>query len=730
MWRIVTPKTRKQFYTTLSTDAYDPRATDLSSMSSVSWYSQVMRGPGSRMQSYKQYDTMDADIDIARSLDIIAEEISTRDEKTGLPFEIEWQKEDNQDIADSTIVTVRAALRQWSTLQDFQKRIFNIARLMIKYGDCFFRKSSDTKRWQFVDPSLVVGIEIDENQNIVNYHIRRPSSQGQNAYGAVKNEFLDIVPASAVIHFTMSDDMGDSAPFGQSVLRPIHRVYRQLSMLEDSMIIYRIVRAPERRVFYIDVGNMNQHQVKRYLEQVKNEMRQKKVPGTGANGMKDSVDGQYDPQCLTLDTEIPLLDGRTLSLSQLITEHEDGKKNWTYSCHPITGEIKPGEIVWAGVTRKNAELVKVTLDNGKVITCTPDHMIPVLGHGFVQAADLVAGQSLISHVTENKRVFDHSLGKMILLEGDDGSSNNQTNSVLMSKVEFLNERQDTGCITIGDANHDWHTFPTSAGVFVKNSLQDDIFMAVTANGRGSRVETLPGGTEDFGTNLLKQFQDKIFRGLRIPTSYMGSGDAAGAQTNDGKVGIAYIEELRFANFVSRLQQRLNSIFDDEFKIYLKVCGLNIDDEIFSIRLPDPANFALYRQSALDADLINSFSNIQEVKYLSRRFALKRYLGLSDDEIQMNEVMLKEERNIVDNPDVPMMQQLYDPAVLDNRDAIKVEVAGAAPEDTGGFESDMGSEFEEPTGGALEDTGVEDTPPADNEPETPTEPGVEPPKPAQ
>lgn len=557
MWRIVTPKTRKQFYTTLSTDAYDPRATDLSSMSSVSWYSQVMRGPGSRMQSYKQYDTMDADIDIARSLDIIAEEISTRDEKTGLPFEIEWQKEDNQDIADSTIVTVRAALRQWSTLQDFQKRIFNIARLMIKYGDCFFRKSSDTKRWQFVDPSLVVGIEIDENQNIVNYHIRRPSSQGQNAYGAVKNEFLDIVPASAVIHFTMSDDMGDSAPFGQSVLRPIHRVYRQLSMLEDSMIIYRIVRAPERRVFYIDVGNMNQHQVKRYLEQVKNEMRQKKVPGTGANGMKDSVDGQYDPQ----------------------------------------------------------------------------------------------------------------------------------------------------------------------------SLQDDIFMAVTANGRGSRVETLPGGTEDFGTNLLKQFQDKIFRGLRIPTSYMGSGDAAGAQTNDGKVGIAYIEELRFANFVSRLQQRLNSIFDDEFKIYLKVCGLNIDDEIFSIKLPDPANFALYRQSALDADLINSFSNIQEVKYLSRRFALKRYLGLSDDEIQMNEVMMKEERNITDNPNVPTMQQLYDPAVLDNRDAIKVEVAGAAPEDTGGFESDMGSEFEEPTGGALEDTGVEDTPPADNEPETPTEPEAEPPKPA-
>ena len=554
MWRIVTPKTRKQFYTTLSTDAYDPRATDLSSMSSVTWYSQVMRGPGSRVQSYKQYDVMDADIDIARSLDIIAEEIATRDEKTNLPFVIEWQKEDNQDITDSTIVTVRAALRQFAQLQDLKKRMFNIARTMVKYGDCFFRKTSDTKRWQYIDPSLVYGIEIDENGAAVAYHIRRPASANNAPYGAIKNEFLDIVPASAIIHFTMSDDMGDSAPFGQSILRPIYRVYRQLAMLEDAMIIYRIVRAPERRVFYIDVGNMNQHQVKRYLEQVKNEMRQKKVPGTGINGGRDTVDGQYDPQ----------------------------------------------------------------------------------------------------------------------------------------------------------------------------SMQDDIFMAVTANGRGSRVETLPGGTEDFGTNLLRQFQEKIFRGLRIPTSYLGGTDAAGAQTNDGKVGIAYIEELRFANFISRLQQRINDVFDAEFKIYLKVTGLRVDDEVFDIRLPDPANFALYRQAALDADLINSFSNIQEVKFLSRRFILKRYLGLTDDEIQMNETMIKEERAIEDTDEASSIQQIYDPVVFDNREPITIsksdESEGSSDLDSFNTpENEMGMPSEEPSAepeetpmsGELDNTGIEDKPPANN-----------------
>lgn len=513
-------------YTTLSTDAYDPRTTDMSSLSSVQWYSQVLRGPGSRSQTYKQYDSMDTDVDIARSLDVIAEEMSGKDEKTKLPFLIEYQKEDNQDISDSTVVTVRQAVRQWSELQDFHKRVFSIARCLIKYGDCFFRKTSDTKKWVYVDPSLVYGIEVDEHGTKINYHIKRPTV-GTNVPYTARSDQLDIIPAEAIIHFSMCDDMGDMAPFGPSVLRPIYRVYRQLAMIEDAVIIYRIVRAPERRVFYIDTGNMPPQRVKQYLEQIKNEIRQKRSPGVNQGG-KEVVDGAYDTQ----------------------------------------------------------------------------------------------------------------------------------------------------------------------------SIQEDLYFPVTAAGRGSRVETLPGGAEDFGSNLLKYFQEKVFRGLRIPTSYMSGNEGGGAQSNDGKVGIAYIEELRFANFVRRLQDRLDEVFDQEFKVYIKVVGLNIDDEIFKIKLPDPANFALYRQSALDADLISSFNNIETTKYLSRRFILKRYLGLSDDEIQMNEVLIKEERGITDSTDVPELQQIYDPSVFENREAVTVTPnepseempdLGGAPEETGFFGSEESSE---------------------------------------
>ncbi len=545
VWKIITPKTRKQLYTTLTTDAYDPRSTDASSMASVTWYSQIMRGAGSRMATYKQFDSMDSDIDVSRSLDIIAEEMSVKDDKTELPFIIEWQKEDNQDVSDTTTVTVRAALRQWSQLQDLKKRVYSTARCLIKYGDCFFRKSSDTKKWQYVDPSLVSGIEIDEHGNKIAYHVKRPNLGGNiQSYGIGRADQVDVVPASAMIHFSMSDDMGDSAPFGASVLKPIYRVYRQLSMLEDAVIIYRIVRAPERRVFYVDTGNMNQQQIKRYLESIKNEMRQRRVTGSQSNGGKDTVDGQYDA----------------------------------------------------------------------------------------------------------------------------------------------------------------------------SSMQEDYIFPVSAAGKGSRVETLPGGSEDFGSNLLKQFQEKIFRGLRIPVSYLG-GEAV---TTNGKVGIAYIAELRFANFITRLQHRLNEVYDQEFKIYMKVCGLRIDDEVFNIRLPDPANFALYRQAALDADLISSFNNIQESKILSKRFILKRYLGLSDDEIQMNEVMLKDERNLVDNSKVSIMQQLYDDAVYANRDPIHVD---ADDIDAGGGGSD---EFDGDPGAGLLDTDFEDTPPGDNA--APTAADVEIPQP--
>jgi hypothetical protein len=492
-FKIITPA-EKQSSTELKYDSTN-NSYGGTAFNAIAAYSQLIKGAGSRIQRYMQYDAMDMDIDVSRALDIVAEEMSTIDDDTALPFKIEYQTEQNQEVSEVTVTTIRAALRYWSNRQDLYNRIFKISRMTVKYGDCFFIKHSANKKWEFIEPQKVIGIEIDDDGNKVAFHLQEEAKGNE----VNKNTVTTVIPADNVIHFTLSDDMGETAPFGESILESVYKTFKQLSMLEDSTIIYTIVRAPERRVFYIDVGNMPQQRIKQYLESIKNDIRQKRVPNTA--GGKDTVDSVYNP----------------------------------------------------------------------------------------------------------------------------------------------------------------------------NSIQEDYFFPVSGEGKGSRVETLPGG-QSLGENTgLTYFRDKLFRGLRVPSSYLfNTAERPGATANDGKIGVAYIEELRFANFVKRLQNQIEKVLDEEFKQYLDFAGIVIDHSLFNIKLPEPQNFALYRQAQLDSDLINTFKGIEDVTYLSKRFMLKKYLNLSEDEIQMNEMMLKQERGIAEDASVVDLQQIYDPAFFENRDPVKLE----------------------------------------------------------
>lgn len=924
-YRIITPVSKQKQYSQLATDSQDFNRAGGAAMSTISWYSQIMKGAGSRFQRYIQYDSMDNDVDIARALDVIAEEISNDDDKTNLPFLIEYQTEDDEEISESVVTTLRAAVRHWGRIQDLNNRIFRIARIMCKYGDCFFQKKNDTGKWEYLDPSKVIGIELDKEGNKVAYHLK---GDGGSAVGtANKQASIEIAPTASIVHFTLSDEMGEAAPFGESILQPIFRTFKQLSMLEDSVIVYRIVRAPERRVFYIDVGNMPQQRVKMYLENIRNELRQKRIPNT--SGDKDTIDGTYNPACLDMETRIPLLDGRVLSLNELMKEHFNGKQNWAYSCHPETGEFAPGLITWAGVTRKNANVIKLTLDNGSEIIVTPDHQFPIQGKGFVKAEDLTLNDSFFPFNIKNEIMYKNSDYQKINTNGKwqwthqlvsrfmknrnshvefihssefsdleknvihhvnfDRKNNNPDNLVFMnrkdhklfhretksewwanltsemkssiisyisegtkramakipleirnlqiekaaiktreyhksnkinpsekykkwiennkqrfksfltnpdiiakrkifaktqaykylptnqelvisqemfsrvitliknSKVskkealslltgdkEFMSyykeanspisgkhfkinldkvsdkllkkfykfsntknwkqfksscqlanhkivsietvENRDVGCITI-DGNeifHNYHTFALESGIFTKNSQSEDFFLPVTSSGRSSRIEVLPGGENLGELSELKYFRDKIFRGLRIPSSYFPQGDQAQpAIYNDGKVGIAYQEELRFANYVRRLQNKIESVMDTQFKLYLDAIGLNIEDWLFILRLPEPQNFAVQRQLALDTDLINTYKSIEDSKVISARYKLKRYLGFTEDELQMNEKMLKEELNIDENANVSDLRQIYDPVMMEGRQAVKVKPKFAEKEESSG-----------------------------------------------
>jgi hypothetical protein len=175
------------------------------------------------------------------------------------------------------------------------------------------------------------------------------------------------------------------------------------------------------------------------------------------------------------------------------------------------------------------------------------------------------------------------------------------------------------------------------------SINEDYFFPTTAEGRGSKVETLQGGQNLGEIDDLKYFTNKLFRGLRIPSSYLPTGaDDSQASYNDGRVGTAYIQELRFNKYCERLQALLTSVFDEEFKLYINSKGVNIDPSLFELKFNPPLNFASTRQSALDSERINTFNTIQAVPFMSKRFAMKRFLGMNDDEVAENERLWAEE----------------------------------------------------------------------------------------
>jgi hypothetical protein len=98
----------------------------------------------------------------------------------------------------------------------------------------------------------------------------------------------------------------------------------------------------------------------------------------------------------------------------------------------------------------------------------------------------------------------------------------------------------------------------------------------------------------------------------------------------------------------RLQSLVASTMDAEFKLWLRWRGINIDNSIFDIDFNEPQNFASYRQSDIDASRISNFAQIDGVPYISKRFAIERFLGLTEEEMKQNEVMWREEQGDSEN----------------------------------------------------------------------------------
>ena len=474
-----------------------------------SWLPEVYQGQPNRVQRYGQYDQMDLDSEVNTALDTIAEFSTLKNQYTKLPFEIEYQEE----ATDTENDIIQKSLRQWCNLNDLHKRIFRIFRNSVKYGDQIFVRDPETYKLFWVDPAKIEKVIVNEGKGkkIEAYYIKDmdvnlqslnvtadenkllhssagyPNNPNVNAnttqgYAAgsvggtryVSEQTSTPVDAKHVVHISLSEGIDGFWPFGNSVLEPVFKVYKQKELLEDAILIYRVQRAPERRVFYIDVGNMPTHKARAHLERIKNDIHQRRIPSKTGGG-QNITDSAYNPL----------------------------------------------------------------------------------------------------------------------------------------------------------------------------SIMEDYFFAQTAEGRGSKVETLPGGENLGQIDDLRYFNDKLMRGLRVPPNYLGSLDSDGNGYNDGRVGTAFIQEFRFTKFCERLQKLVAEEMDREFKMFLKHRGVTIESSLFDLVFYTPQNFGKYRQAEVDQVMMNVFTAIEGAEYVSKRFAMKRFLGLTDEEIMENEKLWAEEKGTGD-----------------------------------------------------------------------------------
>jgi len=522
---------------------------------------EVYSGHPNRIERYNQYENMDCDSEVNACLDIIAEFSTQANEQNDTPFDINF----SDKPTDHEVEIIKKQLQQWTKLNKLDQRMFKLFRNTIKYGDQVFVRDPETFEMYWVDMVKVARVIVNEsegkrpeqyiirdiNPNFQNMSVAQKTTQdyyvsratgsiGQNNYTAPnggggggdgnvgQSRFTQAmnetcIDSRHVVHLSLNEGLDYFWPFGQSILENIFKVYKQKELLEDSVLIYRVQRAPERRIFKIDVGNMPSHMAMQFVERVKNEMHQRRIP-TVTGGGANMMDASYNPL----------------------------------------------------------------------------------------------------------------------------------------------------------------------------SINEDYFFPQTAEGRGSSVETLPGGQNLGEIDDLKYFNNKMARGLRVPSSYLPTGpDDSNLAMNDGRVGTALIQEYRFNQYCERLQRLIMQKLDDEFKMFLRWRGFNIDAGLFTISLCAPQNFASYRQAELDTGRIGSFMQLEQLPYMSKRFMLERFLGLSKEEIVENEQMWREER---DEPDLQTTQ---------GQDLRAIGVTPAGLEADINMGQDLAGAGAEPAGG---DTGMTGTPP--------------------
>ena len=262
-------------------------------------YSTVHQIMAARLALFKDYESMDSDPIISSALDIYSDE-STMKGQYGQVITIKSENENIKEILHNLfydIMNVEFNLWPW-------------VRNMVKYGDFFLYLDISDKYGITnvvpLSPYEVVRAEGEDPENPYYTKFYLESIEGANphfgqkANNGKKVEFENF----QIAHFRLAND-SNFLPYGKSMVESTRKIWKQLTLMEDAMLIHRIMRAPSKRVFKIDIGNIPPAEVDNYMQRIINKM--KKTPfmdeSTGEYNLK------YNIQNLTEDFFMPVRGG-------------------------------------------------------------------------------------------------------------------------------------------------------------------------------------------------------------------------------------------------------------------------------------------------------------------------------------------------------------------------------------------------------------------------------------
>ena len=460
----------------------------------------IYQGPTNRTERYTIYDGMQQDPTIAWSLDIITDFITQTDKD--LPFYIKYS--DDENLPESQTSILEQALKNWCDDNEWKKRIYNTVRDILVYGDVVFIRDPETFELQKVNIYDVLGVVADELKNPTHYIIKnvelnvpmKVASQSkddvstQNMLNTINTNFSAgsylqgsknlsndptndqttlPVDAKNIMHISLNVDNMFLYPFGLSTLEKIYKVYIQKMLLQDCVLLYRIKNATEKLVFNIPVGNIPKYKRKQYMEKIRNEMYQRRMPSKDSDGVFNTIDVAYN--------SIPMCE---------------------------------------------------------------DFYLPVDGDGT------------------------------------------------QPKIEKLAAGQNLG------------------------EIKD-----------------------------LTLWENDLIRGMQVPASWIPNGVNGDENSRNVSTNLAntYVQELRFYNYCKRLQNIMIKPFDEEFKRYLSDKGFLTSNTSFELSFNDPTSIIELTKTEIENNNLQTFNSAISSPYISKQFALKKYLKLTEDEINENKRLL-------------------------------------------------------------------------------------------